>query len=54
MDAVAASVLGEWMAPNTPAPMSRDDLGVWSVTLGPLEPGLHIYSFTVEDRKSVV
>jgi enterochelin esterase-like enzyme len=46
--AAAASVLGEWMAPNTPANMSRDPQGVWSVTLGPLLPGLHIYSFTVD------
>jgi len=46
--AAEASVFGEWMAPNTPAPMSRNNQGVWSVTLGPLEPGLHIYSFTVD------
>jgi len=46
--AAGASVFGEWMAPNTPVLMARDDKGVWSVTLGPLEPGLHIYSFTVD------
>jgi enterochelin esterase family protein len=28
--------------------MTKDDKGVWSVTLGPLEPGSYIYSYTVD------
>ncbi len=34
------SLFGDWMMPNTQQAMTRDDRGVWSTTLGPLEPGL--------------
>lgn len=30
------------------APMTRDDAGLWSATLGPLPPGLHEYYFVVD------
>jgi len=33
---------------STPQQMARDSEGVWSVTLGPLEPSLRIYSFLVD------
>lgn len=42
------SLFGDWMAPNTQQAMSRGDEGVWSATIGPLEPGLAIYTFTVD------
>jgi len=42
------SLFGDWMMPNTQQAMTRDDRGVWSTTLGPLEPGLAIYTFTVD------
>lgn len=41
-------LFGDWMAPNTLQPMTRDDHGVWSITVGPLPPGLTIYTFTVD------
>ena len=46
--AAEVSLLGDWMPPNPPQIMTRDDQGVWSVTVGPLEPGLAIYAFTVD------
>ncbi len=42
------SLLGDWMMPSTRQAMTRDDQGVWSTTTGPLEPGLAIYTFTVD------
>ena len=42
------SLFGDWMAPNVPQQMTRDDQGTWSVTVGPLEPGIAIYAFTVD------
>src|SRR6187401_2726176 len=46
--AAEASLFGDWMAPNTQQSLTKDDQGVWSATLGPLEPGLAIYTFTID------
>jgi enterochelin esterase family protein len=42
------SLFGDWMTPNTQQAMTRDEQGVWSTITGPLEPGLAIYTFTVD------
>src|SRR5262245_1974923 len=42
------SLFGDWMMPETKQALTRDEQGVWSVTVGPLEPGLAIYTFTVD------
>jgi len=42
------SLFGDWMMPGTQQAMTRDEQGVWSVTTDPLEPGLAIYTFTVD------
>lgn len=42
------SLTGDWMLPETKQAMSRNEEGVWIVTLGPLEPGLAIYTVTVD------
>ena len=42
------SLFGDWMMPGTNQVMTRDEQGVWSVTIGPLEAGLAIYTFTVD------
>jgi enterochelin esterase-like enzyme len=42
------SISGDWMAPNTPLAMTKDDKGVWSITTGPLETGRAIYTFNVD------
>ena len=42
------TLTGDWLG-TTPAPkLTKDDRGVWSVTLGPFEPSIYIYSFTVD------
>ncbi|HKE21411.1 MAG TPA: alpha/beta hydrolase-fold protein [Bryobacteraceae bacterium] len=47
------ALLGEWVAPGgidvSPAvPMTRDESGVWSVTVGPLPREVMAYSFTID------
>jgi enterochelin esterase-like enzyme len=42
------SLFGDWMPPGTQQAMTRDAQGVWSVTIGPLDPGLAIYTLTVD------
>src|SRR3954469_17040416 len=42
------TLTGDWLG-TTPAPkLTKDDAGVWSVTLGPFEPSIYIYSYTVD------
>jgi len=45
-NAKEVSVTGEWPGGNKP--LTKDDQGVWSVTLGPLEPDLYGYSFLID------
>ena len=47
-NATEVTLWGDWMQPDTKQPMTRDTQGVWSVTSGPLEPGLAIYTFTID------
>jgi enterochelin esterase family protein len=42
------SVSGEWTGGNQAAPMTKDEGGVWSVTIGPIAPDLYGYGFTVD------
>ena len=46
------AVAGEWARPgaaaNTPQKMTRDAEGVWSITVGPVEPNIYIYVFHVD------
>lgn len=44
--AAEVSVSGQWGGGNTP--LTRDSNGVWSVTVGPVEPGIYEYSFQVD------
>src|SRR6187431_1846380 len=39
---------GDWMKPNTSEKFIKGESGVWSVTLGPIPPGIYLYSFTVD------
>ncbi|MGH9657363.1 MAG: alpha/beta hydrolase [Bryobacteraceae bacterium] len=39
---------GDWMTAGAIQKMTRDASGVWSVTLGPLEPSVYIYTFAVD------
>ena len=46
----AADVLlaGDWMGPQPAPPLTKDASGVWTITVGPLEPGLYSYAFIVD------
>jgi enterochelin esterase-like enzyme len=50
--AAEVTVAGEWTRPgappNTPEKLTRDAQGVWSITVGPLEPNIYIYVFNVD------
>jgi len=55
--ATEVAVRGDWM--ETPAALmngeklAKDDIGVWSITLGPLKPDVYRYSFLVDGVKVV-
>jgi enterochelin esterase-like enzyme len=43
-----ATFSGDWMKTGETLPMTRDEAGVWSVTVGPLAPSIYLYNFTVD------
>lgn len=53
-NATKVQIAGEWMSSNQAektvngSAMTKDDKGVWSATIGPLEPNTYIYSFNVD------
>ncbi|MBL8218635.1 MAG: esterase [Bryobacterales bacterium] len=42
------SFFGDWMPTNTREKMTRQQGGIWTVTLGPLPPSVYLYSFIVD------
>jgi enterochelin esterase-like enzyme len=46
--AAEVTLTGDWLGAAPPPPLSKDERGVWSVTLGPFEPSIYIYSFNVD------
>ncbi|MCI0391880.1 MAG: alpha/beta hydrolase-fold protein [Acidobacteria bacterium] len=46
--AAEVTLFGDWMPPGSKHPMTKDTEGVWSATVGPIEPTIHLYSFTVD------
>jgi enterochelin esterase family protein len=43
------TVAGEWSHPaNTPEKLTRDAQGIWSITVGPLEPNIYFYVFNID------
>jgi len=42
------TLTGDWLGATPPPKLTKDERGVWSVTLGPFEPSIYIYSFTVD------
>lgn len=46
--AAEVTLFGDWMPPGSKHPMTKDAEGVWSATVGGIEPTIHLYSFTVD------
>jgi enterochelin esterase family protein len=46
--ATAVELVGEVLQGKPPQPMTRDNEGVWSVTIGPLPPEIWIYNFRIQ------
>jgi enterochelin esterase family protein len=50
--AAEVTVRGDWMT-GAPEKLTKDDKGVWSVTLGPLTPDYYSYAFTVDGVRTL-
>jgi len=46
--ATAVTLSGDWLGATPPPKLVKDNNGIWSITVGPLEPSIYIYSFTVD------
>lgn len=46
--ATAVDLVGEVLQGKPPMPMTKDDKGIWSVTIGPVDPEIWSYDFSVE------
>ncbi len=42
------TLTGDWLGTTPPPKLTKDDRGVWSITLGPFEPSIYIYNFNVD------
>src|SRR5579863_8777049 len=42
------TLTGDWLGTTQPPKLTKDDHGVWSITLGPFEPSIYIYNFNVD------
>ena len=51
--ASAVTVGGDWAGTSGPAKLEKDDKGVWSATVGPLEPDFYSYSFNVDGVRTL-
>jgi enterochelin esterase family protein len=49
------TLTGDWLEgmPPAPVPMTKDDRGIWSVTVGPLAPELWSYTFNVDGARAL-
>jgi hypothetical protein len=46
--AADVTLTADWLAPGTIERLTKDERGVWSATVGPLEPGIAIYNFNID------
>ncbi len=42
------TLTGDWLGSTPPPALTKDEHGVWSITLGPFEPSIYIYNFNVD------
>src|SRR5262245_53924340 len=54
-EARAVTVGGDWISHGlgTGGPLTKDDKGVWSITVGPLPPDFYSYTFTVDGVRTL-
>jgi len=52
-NAQSVSVSGSWMGFGETAEMQKNDEGVWSVTVGPLEPYMYQYNFVIDGVSAI-
>ena len=50
--ATEVTVRGDWMT-GAPEKLTKDEKGVWSVTVGPLAPDFYSYAFTVDGVRTL-
>ena len=48
LKAAEVTLTADWLPAGRTEKLTRDAAGVWSVTVGPLAPGVAIYNFTVD------
>jgi enterochelin esterase family protein len=46
--ATEVTLQGDWMTAGAREKMTRDDRGVWTITVGPLPPQLYLYTFQLD------
>jgi enterochelin esterase-like enzyme len=51
--ATEVALRGEWMPPKVTESLTKSEDGVWSITVGPIEPQLYTYSFSVNGTSMV-
>ncbi|MEZ5399256.1 MAG: alpha/beta hydrolase-fold protein [Bryobacteraceae bacterium] len=47
-NAASVALVTDWMGRGESKPLAKGDGGVWSLTLGPLEPSTYIYGYVVD------
>ena len=50
--ATEVTLEGGWMASNATVPLIKDEKGLWSVTVGPLNPPVYAYWFNLDGASS--
>jgi enterochelin esterase-like enzyme len=46
--ATEVTLAGDWLGATPPPKLTKDETGLWSVTLGPFEPSIYIYNYNVD------
>lgn len=46
--AIDAAFFADWMDLSAREKMTKDSSGIWSVTVGPIDPGIYIYNFVLD------
>lgn len=52
-NAQSISVNGSWMGFRETAEMKKNDEGIWSLTVGPLEPSMYHYNFVIDGIRAI-